>query len=86
MPHATFHGQTPDEVYFGRGDDVPDPLADARRLARQTRLETNRGLNCDACRTDPVPLSPSEARSIGDGRSSVISLMTHLRRLDSRMF
>ena len=35
-------------------------LAGARRLARQTRPETNRGLNRDACRTEPVPLSPSE--------------------------
>ena len=24
MPHITFQGQTPDEVYFGRGDHVPD--------------------------------------------------------------
>ena len=61
MPHAAFHGQTPDEVYFGRGDDVPHQLADARRLARQTRLETHRGLNCDACRTELAPLSPSES-------------------------
>ena len=33
MPHAAFHGQTPDEVYFRRGDDVPDQLAEAARLA-----------------------------------------------------
>ena len=60
MPHAAFHGQTPDEVYFGRGDEVPDQLAEARRLARQTRLETNRNLSCDACRAEPVTFSPSE--------------------------
>jgi putative transposase len=60
MPHAAFHGQTPDEVYFGRGDEVPDQLAEAGRLARQARLETNRGLSCEACRTEPGPSSPSE--------------------------
>ena len=60
MPHAAFHGQTPDEVYFGRGDQVPDQLAEAGRLARQARLKTNRGLSCEACRTEPGPSSPSE--------------------------
>ncbi len=35
-------GQTPDEIYFGRGDEVPDQLAEAKRLARQARLETKR--------------------------------------------
>ena len=49
MPHAAFHGQTPDEIYFGRGDHVPEQLAEARRLARQARLETNRGLSCEEC-------------------------------------
>jgi hypothetical protein len=61
MPHAAFHGQTPDEIYFGRGDDVPDQLADANRLARQARLAPNRGLSCEACRTAPAPSSPSES-------------------------
>jgi len=46
MPHAAFHGQTPDEIYFGRDARVPEQLAEARRLARQTRLETNRNLSC----------------------------------------
>jgi len=61
MPHAAFHGQTPDETYFGRGDHVPEQLAEAARLARQTRLATNRNLSCEACRIEPAPLSPSEA-------------------------
>jgi putative transposase len=67
MPHAAFHGQTPDEVYFGRGDDVADQLAEAKRHARQTRLATNRNLSCDACRTEPAPLSPSESVASGEG-------------------
>ena len=35
VPHASFQGQTPDEIYFGRGDHVSAQLAEARRLARQ---------------------------------------------------
>jgi len=31
MPHSAFQGQTPDEMYFGRGADVPNELA-ARSL------------------------------------------------------
>jgi len=67
MPHAAFHGQTPDEVYFGRGDDVPDQLAEAGRFARQARLETNRGLSCEACRTDLASLFPSESVASAEG-------------------
>ena len=32
----------PDEIYFGRGVDVPERLAWQRQEARQTRLEKNR--------------------------------------------
>ena len=46
--HAALHGQTPDEVYFGRGDHVPEELAEAARLARYARPEANRRLGCDA--------------------------------------
>ena len=60
MPHAAFHGQTPDEVYFGRGDDVPDQLADARRLARQARLEANRVVSCEDCRTPVTETTGSQ--------------------------
>jgi putative transposase len=67
LPHAAFHGQTPDEIYFGRGDHVPEQLAEARRLARQARLETNRNLSCEACRTEPAPSSPSESVASDEG-------------------
>jgi putative transposase len=60
MPHAAFPGQTPDEVYFRRGDDEPDQLAEAARLARQARLAANRNLSCEACRVGPTPPDPSE--------------------------
>jgi putative transposase len=50
VPHAAFAGQTPDEMYFGRGDHVPGELAAGRARARAARLKSNRGLPCEACR------------------------------------
>ena len=49
LPHSAFCGQTPDEMYFGTGDNVPAKLADARRAARKVRLQTNRARQCDVC-------------------------------------
>jgi hypothetical protein len=39
IPHSAFRGQTPDEMFFGRGDGIPDELDAARRQARVARLE-----------------------------------------------
>jgi putative transposase len=50
IPHAAFAGQTPDEMYFGRGDHVPRELAAGRARARAARLKSNRELPCEACR------------------------------------
>jgi hypothetical protein len=49
LPHAAFNGQTPDEMYFGRGDDVPDQLSRRRHDARQKRLDCNRQAACSRC-------------------------------------
>jgi putative transposase len=49
MPHSAFKGQTPDEMYFGGGDLVPDELAARRREALRRRLERNREVACAAC-------------------------------------
>jgi len=49
MPHAAFHGQTPDDVFFGQGDQVATTLAHARGAARVQRLAENRAANCGAC-------------------------------------
>jgi len=49
MPHSAFDGQTPDEMYLGRGDVVPDELARRRREARTTRMEQNRNVACCGC-------------------------------------
>jgi len=49
LPHSAFRGQTPDEMYFGTGDAVPDQLAKARRVARDARLAANRARECAVC-------------------------------------
>ena len=49
LPHAAFYGQTPDEMYFGRGAEVPKRLQAARAAARQARLAANRALRCQTC-------------------------------------
>ena len=52
MPHAAFKGQTPDEMYFGRGDGVVVKLAAVRIKARDQRIEVNRVAQCGVCRSD----------------------------------
>jgi hypothetical protein len=42
LPHSAFHGQTPDEMYFGKGDAVPADLTTRATAARQARIEANR--------------------------------------------
>ena len=49
IPHSAFRGQTPDEMYFGTGGGVPDNLEQAKRRARETRLEQNRTRRCGVC-------------------------------------
>ena len=49
IPHAAFKGQTPDEMYLGKGDGVAERLASERAVARQRRLEVNRAQRCAAC-------------------------------------
>ena len=49
LPHAAFHGQTPDEMYFGTGSEIPQQLAAAKVTARQARLTANRAQRCQSC-------------------------------------
>ncbi len=39
LPHSAFAGRTHDETYFGIGGDVPARLAEARKAARDRRIE-----------------------------------------------
>jgi hypothetical protein len=61
MPHSAFQGQTPDEMYFGRGAHVPDELDARRRTARQQRVATNRSAACSACPRAAPPSADDEA-------------------------
>lgn len=49
MPHSALNGRTPDEVYFGKGKDIPVKLAAARQAARASRLAHNRAITCETC-------------------------------------
>jgi transposase InsO family protein len=66
MPHSAFHGQTPDEMFFGRGNAVPDELAAARKQARAARLEANRNLGCDQCRAPSMSQARSQAVALAE--------------------
>ena len=52
LPHSAFRGQTPDEMYYGTGDQVPKELESAKTAARKVRMEANRAMTCPTC----VPL------------------------------
>ena len=52
IPHSAFKGQTPDEMYFGTGDEVPEELEAAKVAARAERMEVNRARSCRKC--DPL--------------------------------
>jgi hypothetical protein len=60
IPHPAFHGETPDEMYFGTGEAVAATLAEQRALARQQRLVANRARSCDDCDllAGHLPLTP----------------------------
>ena len=49
LPHSAFHGETPDEMYFGTGDGVPGDLTSRAAAARRTRVEANRSASCERC-------------------------------------
>jgi putative transposase len=49
LPHSAFRGETPDEMYFGRGDAVPADLRARAAAARRARAEANRSATCRTC-------------------------------------
>ncbi len=49
MPHSAFEGQTPDEVFFGIGDELAERLSAARKIAREQRMNANRTARCGVC-------------------------------------
>jgi transposase InsO family protein len=77
MPHAAFHGQTPDEIYFGKGDGVPGELVAARRVAREARLAANRNLQCGSCAPTGDHGAPSDVAGGGESALSPGVLQLH---------
>jgi hypothetical protein len=49
LPHSAFSGQTPDEMDFGTGNDIPAELEAARIKARKSRIKANRNISCRTC-------------------------------------
>jgi hypothetical protein len=72
LPHSAFRGQTPDELYFGRGDAVPADLISRRTVAfvRRSSHETSR-----ACRR-LLPLGAAK----GQEKGKLIDSNAHLSR------
>jgi transposase InsO family protein len=54
IPHSAFRGQTPDEMYFGRGQGIAEQLEAARCRAREARVLANRAASCGACLEERV--------------------------------
>jgi transposase InsO family protein len=46
LPHSAFHGETPDEIYFGTGGHIQRELDSRRKAARAARLEANQAASC----------------------------------------
>jgi hypothetical protein len=49
FPHTAYKGESPDELYQGRGGDVLKQLAQARVEATEKRLAWNRSVRCGTC-------------------------------------
>ena len=49
IPHSAFRGQTPDEIYYGCGENISEELEAAKALARAARLRANRASSCMIC-------------------------------------
>ena len=62
-PHSAFKGQTPDEMYFATGADVPEKLLAAQLIAKQARREDNLARSCSACRTTEPNLVAIEPKA-----------------------
>jgi putative transposase len=49
IPHAAFQGQTPDEMYYGTGANIPAKLEQGKTKSRAARLEAHRAMTCREC-------------------------------------
>ncbi len=49
LSHFAFQGQTPDEMYFGSGKEIPRQLQEVRLAARESRMDAKRAEICRMC-------------------------------------
>ena len=49
IPRALLGGRTPDEVYFGREENLLERLSEQRRKAQAARSAANRAASCHRC-------------------------------------
>ena len=68
IPHSAFKGQTPNEIYFGRGEGIPDRLAKARASAlrrgwRRTVHSSARCVRSGGIRGQERPTETEHGRS-----------------------
>jgi len=49
IPRAALGVRTPDEVYFGREEDLPERLSEQRKTAQRVRNAANRAASCYRC-------------------------------------
>ena len=68
MPHGALDWRTPNEVYFGRAEDVPIKLDVARRAAREARLTANRATGARLRRLSSKKLPESESEGGKHGK------------------
>ena len=54
LPHSAFSGQTPDEMYFGTGEHVPNELQFDRKAACRARIRFQRSLSCAVCEDEAL--------------------------------
>ena len=65
IPRAALGGRTPDEVFLGLHQELPDQLAEARRVAGIDRVQVNRSLtSCGGC---DGPARPTPRGEVVDG-------------------
>ena len=74
IPHSAFKGQTPAEMFFETGTDVPEKLQATQLLARQSRREANLARSCSACRTEPH-LVALEQTAIASTESTAVPII-----------
>ena len=61
IPHSAFRGQTPDEIYYGRGQEISDQLEAAKRRAWAARVKANREMSCGLCQPGDERIADTRA-------------------------